>query len=276
MAFIGTLTSSGSSFDGKLQIDSAGLNIIDTNAGTYEITTGGHIQLGTSASNCLQIFHDATSNGSFISEVGTGDLVIVTNGTNCYIQKDATPGAAEDMIHCIANGAVKLFYDGGSNTTAKLETTATGVKVNGNLEVTGTGAGGLPTGAIVMWSGATNAIPNGYVLCDGNNGTPNLQDKFVVGAGSGYAVSATGGSADAVVIQHNHGVTDPGHQHTWTRQDAQNDVGYRPWPASNNDCKETVVNTGSNTTGISINNEGVPGAGKNLPPYYALAYIMKT
>ena len=99
MAFIGTLTSSGSSFDGKLQIDSAGLNIIDTNAGTYEITSGGHIQLGTSANNCLQIFHDVTSNGSFISEVGTGDLVIVTNGTNCYIQKDATPGAAEDMIH---------------------------------------------------------------------------------------------------------------------------------------------------------------------------------
>ena len=54
------------------------------------------------------------------------------------------------------------------------------------------------------------------------------------------------------------------------------DVGYRPWPASNNDCKATTVNTGSNTTGITINNEGVPGAGKNLPPYYALAYIMKT
>ena len=159
---------------------------------------------------------------------------------------------------------------------------------------------GVPVGGIIMWSGATNNIPSGWALCDGSNGTPNLQDKFLVGAGSGYAVGATGGSADAVVVQHNHGasssstssssssVTDPGHVHTWSRQDAQNDVGYRPWPASNNDCKETVVNTGSNTTGISvstststststsINNEGVSGTNKILPPYYALAYIMKT
>ena len=136
--------------------------------------------------------------------------------------------------------------------------------------------GGIPAGGIIMWSGATNNIPSGWALCDGNNGTPNLQDKFIVGAGSSYAVAATGGSANAVVIQHNHGITDPGHQHTWSRQDAQNDVGYRPWPASNNDCKETVVNTGSNTTGITINNEGESGTNKNLPPYYALAYIIKT
>ena len=138
------------------------------------------------------------------------------------------------------------------------------------------GVSGIPSGFIGMWSGATNTIPSGWVLCDGNNGTPNLQDKFIVGAGSSYAVAATGGSANAVVVQHNHGITDPGHQHTWSRQDAQNDVGYRPWPASNNDCKETVVNTGSNTTGISINNQGESGTNKNLPPYYALAYIMKT
>ena len=132
---------------------------------------------------------------------------------------------------------------------------------------------GVPVGGIIMWSGATNNIPSGWALCDGNNGTPNLQDKFIVGAGSSYAVAATGGSANAVVIQHNHGINDPGHQHTWSRQDAQNDVGYRPWPASNNDCKETVVNTGSNTTGITINNEGESGTNKNLPPYYALAYL---
>ena len=132
---------------------------------------------------------------------------------------------------------------------------------------------GVPVGGIIMWSGATNNIPSGWALCDGNNGTPNLQDKFIVGAGSSYAVAATGGSANAVVIQHNHGISDPGHQHTWSRQDAQNDVGYRPWPASNNDCKETVVNTGSNTTGITINNEGESGTNKNLPPYLSLIHI---
>ena len=53
-----------------------------------------------------------------------------------------------------------------------------------------------------MWSGATNNIPSGWALCDGNNGTPNLQDKFIVGAGSSYAVDATGGSADATLVSH--------------------------------------------------------------------------
>ena len=41
---------------------------------------------------------------------------------------------------------------------------------------------GVPVGGIIMWSGATNNIPSGWVLCDGNNSTPNLQDRFIVGA----------------------------------------------------------------------------------------------
>ena len=42
-------------------------------------------------------------------------------------------------------------------------------------------SGGLPSGVIMMWSGASSAIPSGFVLCNGKNGTPNLLDKFVVG-----------------------------------------------------------------------------------------------
>ena len=63
---------------------------------------------------------------------------------------------------------------------------------------------GVPVGGIIMWSGATNNIPSGWALCDGNNGTPNLQDKFIVGAGSSYAVAATGGSKDATLVSHTH------------------------------------------------------------------------
>ena len=55
----------------------------------------------------------------------------------------------------------------------------------------------VPQGGIIIWSGAANAIPSGWYLCDGNNGTPNLQDRFVIGAGSGYNVNATGGSTTA-------------------------------------------------------------------------------
>lgn len=52
----------------------------------------------------------------------------------------------------------------------------------------------VPRGIITMWSGATNAVPSGWALCDGNNGTPNLKDRFIVGAGKSYGVGNVGGS----------------------------------------------------------------------------------
>ena len=54
----------------------------------------------------------------------------------------------------------------------------------------------LPRGCILLWSGAADAIPAGFALCDGENGTPDLRGRFVVGAGnSDYPVGATGGTA---------------------------------------------------------------------------------
>jgi hypothetical protein len=53
----------------------------------------------------------------------------------------------------------------------------------------------VPSGVVMMWSGSANAIPSGYVICDGNNSTPDLRNRFVIGAGDTYAVGATGGSS---------------------------------------------------------------------------------
>jgi hypothetical protein len=74
----------------------------------------------------------------------------------------------------------------------------------------------IPTGIISMWSGSIASIPSGWFLCDGANGTPDLRNRFIVGAGSTYAVAATGGTADAVVVSHTHtaNVSDPGHKHS--------------------------------------------------------------
>lgn len=55
----------------------------------------------------------------------------------------------------------------------------------------------VPAGGIIMWSGSIASVPSGYVLCDGTNGTPNLKDSFVVGAGNTYAVGNTGGFTSA-------------------------------------------------------------------------------
>ena len=102
-------------------------------------------------------------------------------------------------------------------------------------------AGSVPTGGIIMWSGATSNIPSGWVLCDGNNSTPNLQNRFIVGAGNSYAVGATGGSASGT---------------TSTDSQAANGSSYDG---------ATIGNLNRHTHTYD-----------NLPPYYALAYIMKT
>ena len=67
----------------------------------------------------------------------------------------------------------------------------------------------VPAGLISMWSGSIANIPAGWALCNGANGTPDLRNRFVVGAGSTYSVGATGG-ADSVTLTaaqmptHNH------------------------------------------------------------------------
>ena len=139
----------------------------------------------------------------------------------------------------------------------------------------------LPTGAIILWSGSIGSIPSGYVICDGSNSTPDLRDRFIVGAGSSYAVAATGGTADAIVVSHTHTatstVTDPGHTH------GNNAVYYGSGgPAASSGGSNLAVGATINsaTTGITVATSnastGTSGTGQNLPPYYALAYIMKT
>jgi microcystin-dependent protein len=70
----------------------------------------------------------------------------------------------------------------------------------------------LPTGVIVMWGGAVNAIPAGWALCNGSNGTPDLRDRFIVGAGTTYAVGANAGATTQTLTTSNL----PGHTHTYS------------------------------------------------------------
>lgn len=58
----------------------------------------------------------------------------------------------------------------------------------------------VPSGGIIIWSGSSNAIPTGYVICNGLNGTPNLQNSFVVGVGSNYTDNVTGGFVNSGVM----------------------------------------------------------------------------
>ena len=168
----------------------------------------------------------------------------------------------------------------------------------------------MPSGVIVMWSGSIATIPTGWLLCNGTSGTPDLRNRFIVGAGSTYAVAATGGTADAVVVSHNHGGvtgTDGSHNHTFSGDtngqstDHTHSMGYYMDDSNGNNGYLGIVDgdnaqssnyqTGgtsnnhthgfSGTTSTasthshSISSDGVSGTNQNLPPYYALAYIMK-
>jgi hypothetical protein len=134
----------------------------------------------------------------------------------------------------------------------------------------------LPTGAIILWSGSLGSIPLGYVLCDGSNSTPDLRDRFVIAAGSTYAVGATGGFADSIVVSHTHTLTDPGHLHQMGHDPSNFSAGGSGTPPVNNYTTAGFYPTQSATTGITIASAGTSGTNANLPPYYALAYIMKT
>ena len=145
------------------------------------------------------------------------------------------------------------------------------------------------TGMIMMWSGTIATIPTGWVLCNGSNSTPDLRNKFVIGAHSdtaGVAYSTvtgsnttSGGTKDASVVSHTHTATvsDPGHAHSLVAGLTGSDlVG----GGSNQIYTRTpsASTTGTASTGISVSNstEGSSGTNANLPPYYALAFIMKT
>ena len=128
------------------------------------------------------------------------------------------------------------------------------------------------SGMILIWSGAANAIPTGWVLCDGTNSTPNLSGKFVVGYESGnseYAVAQTGGAETVTLSEANM----PAHTHTATTKGTSGSHSWTQFGAGRNDWNYPGENSrGSATT----NSTGGGTAHENRPPYYALCYIMKT
>jgi len=134
---------------------------------------------------------------------------------------------------------------------------------------------GLPSGCIVLWSGSVASIPSGWYLCNGSNGTPDLRNRFIVGAGSTYAVGGTGGSADAIVVSHTHTatVTDPGHLHSINNTTTLGGglMGSGSGPSGS-------TNTNSATTGITVTNSttGSSGTNANLQPYIVVRMWKRT
>jgi len=154
----------------------------------------------------------------------------------------------------------------------------------------------VPTGAIIMWSGTNAAIPTGWQLCNGTNGTPDLRNRFIVGSGADYATGTNGGSdtkTTAAAGTHTHSVTVNGTTLSVPR-DGWGTTGGAPGTiASGNlvvgsgfpEVSETLESLrragGNRSLGSHIHTASTANSGSHAhtvdvrPRYYALAYIMK-
>jgi len=186
---------------------------------------------GAKVTGNLEITNDINLSGelNIMSQSDGNKYLDVRLGSSAFTFRGTSGGDTghENLAKFIRNGGVELYH----NNTKKFDTTAQGATVTGTLTATTLeGDGVVPAGAILLWSGAQNAIPSGYVICDGLNSTPDLRSSFVVGAGGSYSVGDTGGSNNITLAtgnlpshthstgNHSHGVVDhthstPNHSH---------------------------------------------------------------
>lgn len=124
----------------------------------------------------------------------------------------------------------------------------------------------IPPGFIAMWFGPDSTIPPGWVLCNGQNGTPDLRDRFIVGAGNKYIAGDTGGS-ETVTLTKNQ---IPKHNHSYSQtQGTSKSINWGAGGNWNNVLGDPQISD-SNT-----GNAGKTEAHENRPPYHALCFIMK-
>ena len=216
----------------------------------------------------------------------------VTGGLTVDGPMEAKNGLAVNQIS-VGNGGINV---GGTLTVASGQTLklAKGAKIsdaNGNdmFEAVNAAIGqAAPRGVIVMWSGEATAVPAGWALCNGENGTPDLRDRFIVGAGKTYEVRATGGTNEVALTKDQM----PNHYHLYPNDRTagefigkNHNAGQAVFTDSDkkgygrsgdNDARVWKTGTaGYGASDTTVGTDGTSAAHENRPPYYALCFIMK-
>tara|TARA_A100001011_G_scaffold174028_3_gene182676 strand:- start:900 stop:5174 length:4275 start_codon:yes stop_codon:yes gene_type:complete len=263
--------------------------------------------------------------------VGSGSVTVTRNNATKLTINGAPSGVTDVAVSYTGRTSpctLPITISGSATKTINIpdNSNAFGAKYVQNTEPTGTsvcdgdvwydtttsgsgGGGTIPIGGIIMWSGADNAVPSNWALCNGSNGTPNLVDRFIVGRGSAYAQGATGGSANATLVEHSHTINNHTHtiggntgnrdlSHTHSYSSANHPTSSGPEQNQSGSPEDRVTfNVGKTTGGASIgssmdhnhslpantgnpndrgtNSQGSSATNANLPPYYAIAYIMR-
>ena len=266
------------------------LNVTGISSFTSDVTFTGDITLDEITCRNADVTGVATVTGLYLEgklfdgdgDFGTSGQLLASDGTDTvWIEASTTSVANANNVGTNLNSPdadqfVTFVETSSGNNPIRVDA---GIKYNPstNRLTAGSFAGdgsaltnltvdGFVSGMIILWSGAADAIPTGFVLCDGNNSTPNLSGRFVVGydaSNSDYDVDDTGGS-ESVTLTVNQ---IPAHTHNIN-------LAVRAF-------YQEPRNFGVGTDGSANNSEdtGSTGGGQsheNRPPFYALCYIMKT
>jgi microcystin-dependent protein len=204
-----------------------------------------------------------------------------------------TINSSSSQVTVSVNGTALIQANTSGTVSLPGATSSLSLPAGASLKIGTTPIGFI--GMIVMWSGAIASIPTGWHLCDGTNGTPDLHDRFIVGAGVDYTVGQIGG-ANTVALSianlpaHNHGVNDPGHTHSindpghvhgysapvgsgnWVQGSAATQFSIQ---AANTNAATTGISNVAAATGITTQNTGSGSAFSIVPSFYALAFIMR-
>ena len=279
VTFSGNINVSGSgTFIGDLNVDE--LTARNANVTGIVTTSGDFYALGR--------FRDVNSNpgsaGQILSSTGNGvdwidaDTTSVANSVNVGVNVDGTN----------ADQFVSFFGANSGNQPNRVDNDftynpSTNTLKVGNIIDSSGNASAFVTGMIILWYGDTGNIPGGWVLCDGNNSTPDLRDRFVIGAGNNFTAGNTGGNnsltlTEANLPSHRHFVVSNsfgGQNRTGSNVSANNQVA-KGTGAGNIFETYNLASTGSDASAGRSSSIGSGTAIDNKPLYHALCYIMKT
>lgn len=257
--------------------DSKGLTSVKT------LASAGTVDIGGADSYAVEI---------------TGTTAITSFGTNYSGPRHIRFTGALTLTHnaSLLNlpGAANITTAAGDSCVAVPNSTGNGWNVT-SYQVYGDPPDSIPIGASLDWNGTTAPNAN-WMIEDGrtlskttypklfdrigytfggsgdNFNIPNSINRVAVGATGLYALGATGGSKDAIVVAHGHSVNDPGHGHGVPTGDQPSDYG----PVGRRASSDIgTFNTTTSSTGISINNTGSSGTDANMPPYIGKLKIIK-
>ncbi|MBP2631267.1 MAG: hypothetical protein H6Q70_1895 [Firmicutes bacterium] len=205
-------------------------------------------------------FSNVVVNGTTIKATSQENTIELEAGTNIALTADTD----SDKVTIAVTGKVASAEQ--SDSAIKLETARNinGVAFDGTKDITITAAG-VPVGFIGLWSGSIDAIPSNWALCNGENNTPDLRDRFVLGAGNRYVVGGAGGETTHTLT------ADEMPAHFHSVMEYAGPSGVSGATAYNNHINANTNAASSNGTSIVGGNQ----AHNNMPPYYALAYIMR-